>query len=232
MRHNFRRRLSTSPAPPAGPAMTDRRRRVLFAAAWLAERPGEVRIDWLGWRLETSAAVLLLIVLALAPSTPRPAARRALFDFRPALRNAAVRPYMFASFAHSWELHGTRAWLVAFLTFAAGGATDSVPGGVALTAALILLLGPIASVSGNELALRYGRARIMTIGAAGSGLLSLVFGFTAGLPWLGLLVFAVVHMYFIGIDAGALTAGAASSAPPSRFSRRSISSAAVAASTT
>ena len=155
-----------------------------------------------------------MIVVALAPSTPRPTARRALFDFRPALRNAAVRPYMFSSFAHAWELHGTRAWLVAFLTFAAGGATDSVPGGVALTAALILLLGPIASVSGNELALRYGRARIMTIGAAGSGLLSLVFGFTAGLPWLGLLVFAVVHMYFIGIDAGALTSGVVTAAEP------------------
>ena len=143
-----------------------------------------------GWRtafIVASVGPLLaasMIVVALAPSTPRPTARRALFDFRPALRNAAVRPYMFSSFAHAWELHGTRAWLVAFLTFAAGGATDSVPGGVALTAALILLLGPIASVSGNELALRYGRARIMTIGAAGSGLLSLVFGFTAGLPWL------------------------------------------------
>ena len=124
------------------------------------------------------------------------------------------RSYMLSSFAHAWELHGTRAWLVAFLTFAAGGATDSVPGGVALTAALILLLGPIASVSGNELALRYGRARIMTIGAAGSGLLSLVFGFTAGLPWLGLLVFAVVHMYFIGIDAGALTSGVVTAAEP------------------
>lgn len=39
---------------------------IVAAAIWLAERPGEVRIDWLGWRLETSAAVLLLIVLALA----------------------------------------------------------------------------------------------------------------------------------------------------------------------
>ncbi len=39
---------------------------IVAAAIWLAERPGEVRIDWLGWRIETSAAVLLLIVLALA----------------------------------------------------------------------------------------------------------------------------------------------------------------------
>ena len=133
---------------------------------------------------------------------------------RHALRNAAVRPYMFASFAHSWELHGTRAWLVAFLTFAAGGATDSVPGGVALTAALILLLGPIASVSGNELALRYGRARIMTIGAAGSGLLSLVFGTEPE----SLTKSMAFDMYLVGgvaissWDLGALAATIASSA--------------------
>ncbi len=39
---------------------------IVAAAIWLAERPGEVRIDWLGWRLETSAAVLVLAVIALA----------------------------------------------------------------------------------------------------------------------------------------------------------------------
>ena len=39
---------------------------LVAAAIWLAERPGEVRIDWLGWRLETSAAMLALVVLALA----------------------------------------------------------------------------------------------------------------------------------------------------------------------
>ncbi len=39
---------------------------IVAAAIWLAEQPGEVRIDWFGWRIETSAAVLLLIVLALA----------------------------------------------------------------------------------------------------------------------------------------------------------------------
>ena len=173
-----------------------------------------------GWRTAFVVASIgpliaaAIIVLSLAPSTPCPTARRALFDFRPALRNAAVRPYMFSSFAHAWELHGTRAWLVAFLTFAAGGAIDSVPGGVALTAALILLLGPIASVSGNELALRIGRGRILTWGAAGSATLSMIFGFTAGLPWIGLLAFAVVHMYLIGIDAGALTAGVVTAAEP------------------
>lgn len=177
-----------------------------------------------GWRpafLVASVGPLLagaIVVIALRPSTPQPAARRALLDFRPVLRNAAVRPYLLATVAHSWELHGTRAWLVAFLTFAAGlrGGADSVPGSVALTAALIILLGPIASVSGNEFALRFGRARMMTIGPTVSAVMSCVIGFLAGSPWAGLLVFAVVHMYFVGIDAGTMTAGVVNAAEPAR----------------
>jgi HemY protein len=39
---------------------------IVALAVWLAEQPGEVRIDWMGWRIETSAAILALLVLALA----------------------------------------------------------------------------------------------------------------------------------------------------------------------
>ena len=175
-----------------------------------------------GWRaafLGASAGPLLagaIVVLALKRSIPPPAAPRALLDFRPVFRNAAVRPYLFATAAHSWELHATRAWLVAFLTFAVGlrGGAGSVSVSLPLTAALIILLGPIASVSGNEFALRFGRARIMTIGATLSAIMSCAIGFLAGLPWLGLLVFAVVHMYFVGVDAGTMTAGVVNAAEP------------------
>lgn len=180
--------------------------------------------DAFGWRPAFVVAAVgpllaaAMIVLTLNPSTPERVAHRPLLDFRRVLRNPAVRPYLFAAAAHSWELHGTRAWLVAFLTFAAGlqGGADGMPGGIALTAALILLLGPIASISGNELALRFGRARLMTIGAAGSALLSCAFGFVAGAPWIALLVFAVVHMYFVGIDAGTMTAGMVNAAEPAQ----------------
>ena len=175
-----------------------------------------------GWRsafLVASAGPLLasaIVVFALRASTPQAAARRALLDFRPVLRNAAVRPYLFAAVAHSWEIHATRTWLVAFLTFAASlhSGADGAPGSMALTAALIILIGPVASVSGNEFALRVGRARMMTIGAAVSAVMSCAIGFLAGSPWLGLLVFAVVHMYFVGIDAGTMTAGVVNAAEP------------------
>ena len=37
-----------------------------LGAAWLADRPGEVVISWLGWRIETSVAVLAIAVAVVA----------------------------------------------------------------------------------------------------------------------------------------------------------------------
>ncbi len=176
----------------------------------------------LGWRaafLVASAGPMLaaaIILIALERKVPRPARRAALLDFRPVLRNQAVRPYFFATAAHSWELHATRSWLVAFLTFAVGlqGGAENVPVSVAFSAALIFLLGPVASVSGNEFALRLGRARVMTFGSALSAIASCIIGFLAGSPWIGLLVFAAIHMYLVGVDAGTMTAGVVNAAEP------------------
>ena len=39
---------------------------LVAVAVWLAEQPCAVAIDWLGWRIETSAALLALLVLLLA----------------------------------------------------------------------------------------------------------------------------------------------------------------------
>lgn len=173
-----------------------------------------------GWQtafLAAGAGPLLagaIVVLALKPVPPRAATRRALLDFRPVLRNAAVRSFVLGSAAHSWELHATRAWLVAFFAFAADLRGDSVPVSAALTVAVIYLLGPLASVVGNELALRFGRSRIMTVGPILSAVASGVIGFLAGWPWAALVAFAALHMCFIGIDAGAMTAGVVNAAEP------------------
>lgn len=178
--------------------------------------------DAFGWRLaflSAAAGPLLaatIVMFTLERKVARRTARPALLDFRPVLGNRAVRPYLVATAAHSWELHATRSWLVAFLTFAAGMRTggETVPVSVALMAALIFLIGPVASVSGNEFALRLGRARVMTFGAALSAMASCVIGFLAGSPWIGLLAFAAIHMYLVGIDAGAMTAGVVNAADP------------------
>jgi HemY protein len=40
-----------------------------FGAAWLADRPGDVAITWLGWRIDTSVMVLAVAVVAVAALT-------------------------------------------------------------------------------------------------------------------------------------------------------------------
>jgi predicted MFS family arabinose efflux permease len=175
-----------------------------------------------GWHaafLAGSAGSILaaaIVLAALEAAVPRAAARPALLDFRPVLRNAAVRPYLLGSAAHSWELHGTRAWLVAFLTFAADrqGGAGGPPASISLMAAIIYLFGPAASICGNELALRFGRARVMAVVPATSAALSCVVGFVAGSPWMGLLAFLAVHMFFVTMDAGAITGGVVPAAEP------------------
>ena len=84
----------------------------------------------------------------------------------------------------------------------------------ATLAAIINLCGPLMSVTGNELALRYGRQRIIFTFMTVSGLLACLLGFTAGLPWY--MVFAVmcVHYALMLGDSAALTAGAIGAAPP------------------
>lgn len=39
---------------------------VMVAAVWLAERPGDVTVEWHGWRMDTSVGVLLLAVAMFA----------------------------------------------------------------------------------------------------------------------------------------------------------------------
>ncbi len=175
-----------------------------------------------GWRaafVVASAGSLVATAIILAtfePARPRPAARPPLLDYRPVLRNAAVRPYLLCTAMHSWELHGARAWLVAFLTFAAGqqAGRGGVPASVALTVAVLYLFGPLASILGNELSLRFGRARVLIVAPAVSAVLSCAIGFLAGLPWTALLVFAAVHMFFVTMDAGAINGGLVPASEP------------------
>ncbi|MCR9257920.1 MAG: heme biosynthesis protein HemY [Alphaproteobacteria bacterium] len=39
---------------------------LVFVAVWLTDHPGAVQIDWLGWRLDTSVGILLLLSLLVA----------------------------------------------------------------------------------------------------------------------------------------------------------------------
>lgn len=141
---------------------------------------------------------------------------QALLDFRPVLRNRATLAYVAGYSAHNYELFGQRSWMVAFLVFTASLQPAEAPMLVsaATLAAIINMLGPVMSVSGNELALRFGRTRVIFTFMTASGFVACVLGYTAVLPWILVFILMCVHYGLMLGDSAALTAGAVASAHP------------------
>jgi MFS family permease len=110
-----------------------------------------------------------------------------------------------------------RAWVVAFLTFAAlqsgGGWTSLAP---ATVASAMGLVGVWASVWGNELSIRLGRRRFILGTMLVSAAMAAVVGFSAALPYAGTAALVLVYAVLIWSDSSSLTAGSAGSAEPGR----------------
>jgi MFS family permease len=138
-----------------------------------------------------------------------------LLDFRPVLRNRTTRAYIIGYCVHNYELFGQRAWMVAFLVFCASLQPADAPMllSAATLAGLINMLGPVMSVSGNELAIRFGRQRIIFTFMTASGLIACVLGYTAAWPWWIVFALLAIHYGLMLGDSAALTAGAIASAP-------------------
>jgi MFS family permease len=128
------------------------------------------------------------------------------------LANREASRYIYGYAVHCWELFGSRSWMVAFLTFA----QTIVPAPLSPAAihALANLGSPVASIVGNEAALRVGRARVIVAGMMLSGLLTCLLGFAAAAPWLLVLALVVLHMLLVMSDSSTLTAGMVGAADP------------------
>jgi MFS family permease len=140
----------------------------------------------------------------------------ALLDFRPVLAQRRTRYYILGYALHNYELFGQRSWMVAFLAYASTlQPADAVMVMSAATlASIINLCGPVMSVTGNELAIRYGRERIIFMFMAASGLFACGLGYAAGLPLWLLFVLMCMHYGLMLGDSAALTAGAVGVTPP------------------
>lgn len=171
----------------------------------------------MGWRwafaLTAAGPVVagLMVMRGLPGRTPARAHELHVLDFRPVLASRAVRPYIFGYAVHCWELFGSRSWLVAFIVFAqglqlAGGAPAAAWSAVTIAAAANLC-APVASILGNEFAMRHGRERLIWKAMLASGALTCVLGFVSFLPWYALAALAVLHMCLVMADSSALTAG-------------------------
>jgi MFS family permease len=166
--------------------------------------------DSIGWRwafaLTAAGPVVagVMVVRGLPPRRPERTHAQHVLDFRPVLASREVRPYILGYAVHCWELFGSRSWLVAFVTFAQGAS----PALSAVTiAAVANVFGPPASIYGNELAMRYGRERLIWKAMLASGILTCALGFVSFLPLFALAGLIMLHMCLIMGDSSALTAG-------------------------
>jgi MFS family permease len=141
----------------------------------------------------------------------------ALLDFRPVFRNRAAMAWIVGYTVHTWELAALRAWAVTFLVAATArhGAPAWLPGPTAVFTAAGLA-GIAVSISGNEAAQRFGRARVVAAAMAAAAVLSLVTGWS-GQVSAPLAAFCVVLWNAaIYLDSSALTAGTVQAATPGR----------------
>jgi predicted MFS family arabinose efflux permease len=180
-----------------------------------------------GWRAAffaaaLSAVVAWLSVALIVPSQPKRTAPakdgRGLYDFRPVFRNRSAMAYAIAYSIHTLEMSALRGWGVAFLGYVAAttGASASTVLSPAIVATGLGLIGTAASVAGNEVAIRFGRRRLIVTAMLASILIGGTIGFLGSMSYALAAVLLTLYGIVIWLDSSSLTAGTAGTAEPSR----------------
>lgn len=178
-----------------------------------------------GWRAAfavacASAAFAWLLVVWAVPrgQRPQPApTEAALFDFRPVFRNRSAMAYAMVYGVHTLEMNALRGWGVAYLAFVAASTNSSATIlSPALTLTVLGLAGTLASVLGNEAAIKLGRRRLIGVALVLSALCACLLG-TVG-PWSYILAALLLVIYgpIVWLDSSSLTAGTAGMAEPGK----------------
>lgn len=166
-----------------------------------------------------AALVALAIAWVVMPKGPPSHAGasdpRKLLDFRPVFRNRPAMAWIAGYTVHTWEMAALRAWGVTFLTISAAKAGSPVwlPS-PPLLFTIAGFVGIAVSISGNEMAQKFGRMRIVTLAIAAAAALALVTGWTVGASMLLATVLVMAWMAAIFLDSSALTAGTVQAADP------------------
>ena len=152
--------------------------------------------------------------LTARPAAAHPVPKTHLLDFRPVFRNRRAMGYILAYSAHNWELFGLRGWLVAFLVFCQTLQPAYAGWNVTLIVTLVALVAVPSSIIGGELAMRFGRRRVVTVVMAMSAIMAALYGFSGWLPFPLVAVLAMFYGMFVTADSAAITTGAVQAAPP------------------
>ncbi|MEX0638552.1 MAG: MFS transporter [Burkholderiales bacterium] len=148
-------------------ALTDRiDGRYVYVAGSVLALAGWIEPLW-GWRaafVSCAAGSLIsgvMVFASLPANKPAGGTHSILFPlaaWRRILSNRASSGYILGYGVHCLELFGSRAWVVAFLSFSAGvGVAGASPWNATTIAAVVNFAAVPASILGNEMALRVGR---------------------------------------------------------------------------
>lgn len=175
---------------------------------------------WVDWKTSLAAiivgpplaiAIILFFTRPLLATNKRPWSQ--IMNYAPVVRNRFTMGYILGYVVHTWELVAMRSFMLAFLAYA--HMTTNAPAwmDVATITAFAVFLGLPSSVLGNELSLKIGRRRSITIIMIVSFLVSCGIGFTAEMPFAFVVAVASLYGITITADSSSLTAGAVGSSP-------------------
>ena len=156
--------------------------------------------------------VCFILIVSLVPSqtkTPTESdVRRHLLDFRPVIANRTAVAYILGHAGHAFELFAFRAWIVAFLVFAAiVSSADVSRAEIGTYVAIYSVVGMATSILGAQVALYTNRSHTITFIMAISFLSGTALGFFLGMPFLAVVAAAGVYSGLIMADSASLTAG-------------------------
>ena len=181
---------------------------------------GGSTLEWFPWETAFWIAGLcallgLLIVWKVLENRPNQVGSRSglrSLDFRLVLRNHNAMGWIACYSTHNYELFAFRSWIVVYLAFA----MSDVSGGFYIQPSIIvffgILLGMPSSVIGNELAMRYGRTRIVISIMCISAFLAIVVGNSIGLAAPLLIALVLVYGCFVTGESASITTGTIESA--------------------
>jgi len=187
---------------------------------------GDLIASYAGWEVAFIAAsmsaiiawaiVFLGVPIQSVPKTSLPETK-SLYDFRPVLKNRSAMAYSIAYGIHTLEMSAVRGWAIAFLSYVAIS-TDEVGHVIApaVVATTLGLIGAVASVTGNEISIRFGRRKLIQTAIATSILLGGSIGFIGSLSYLIAMILLVTYGITIWLDSSSLTAGSVGTSDPAR----------------
>ncbi len=187
-----------------------------------------VIFKWLGWKsvfftAAASSGFALIICLMILPPKPVEKSKSSspgilsTLDFKPVWQNYPARTYIIAYMCHMWEMFAARSWMVAFIAYAVSLQANLTPFMAPTTVMAVAgIFGMIASILFGELAVKFGRRRIVSIVMTISGLFGLSLGFLVDVPFPVLICLCIGYTIFFQGDSAAIHAGVITAADPDR----------------